>query len=121
MSAFDDIRALSGLPIWNGILARAVEGERITLAVVELDPNAPLARHSHPHEQLGIVIEGSMLFTVGDETKRLGPGETWTIRSGVEHEATAGRDGAVVIDVFSPPRDDWHGLESQEREPRWPR
>ncbi len=120
MSAFNSVRELRGLPIWDGIFARAVEGERITLAVVELDPNTSLARHRHPHEQLGIVLEGTMLFTVGGETKRLGPGETWTIGSDVEHEATGGPDGAVVVDVFSPPREDWHDLEPRSREPRWP-
>ena len=121
MSAFEDIRSLAALPIWDGIVARTVEGERITLAIVELAPNTPLARHSHPHEQLGMVIEGAMIFTVGDEMKTLGPGETWTIPGGVEHEATAGPDGAVVVDVFSPPRDDWHALQPFEREARWPR
>ena len=98
-----------------------MDGERITLAVVELDPGAVVAEHAHENEQLGIVLQGSMRFRVGDEVQELGPGGTWTIPANTPHEATAGPDGAVVIDVFVPPRDDWSALEAlAARAPRWP-
>jgi quercetin dioxygenase-like cupin family protein len=121
VSAFDDLARLGPLPIWDGIVARAVEGERLTLAVVELDPGAVAREHSHANEQLGMVLSGAMTFRIGDETRELGPGETWTIPSNVPHEATAGPDGAVVLDVFAPPRADWDALDAGEpRAPRWP-
>ena len=121
MGAFDELGRIAPLPIWNGIVARIVSGERLTLAVVELDPDAVAAEHAHENEQLGIVLEGSMSFRVGDEKRELGPGETWTIPSGTPHEAIAGPEGAVVIDVFAPPRDDWNALEPLPlRAPRWP-
>ena len=121
MSAFDDLSQLGPLPIWEGIVARAIGGEQLTLAVVELDPGAVAREHNHANEQLGIVLSGAMTFRVGDETRELGPGETWTIPSNVPHEATAGPDGAVVIDVFAPPRADWEALEPGEpRAPGWP-
>ena len=119
--AFRELGRLPPLPIWHGIAARAVAGERITLAVVELDPGAVVAEHAHENEQLGIVLQGTMSFRVGDEVQELGPGGTWTIPANTPHEATAGPDGAVVIDVFAPPRDDWSALEPLEaRAPRWP-
>ena len=121
MSAFDDLARLGPLPIWHGIAARVVEGEQLTLAVVELDPGAVAREHSHANEQLGIVLSGAMTFRIGDETRELGPGDLYTIPSNVPHEATAGPDGAVVIDVFAPPRRDWDALEPGEpRGPRWP-
>jgi quercetin dioxygenase-like cupin family protein len=98
-----------------------VHGERITLAVVELDPGAIVSEHSHENEQLGILLRGTLDFRVGDERCELGPGETWSIRAGTTHEAVAGPEGAVVIDVFSPPRSDFHDLPSLERlPPLWP-
>ena len=121
MSAFDDIRALPLKRIWEEIHVRVVSGERLSLGVVELDPGAVVQEHSHEHEQLGMVISGAMRFRIGDETRELGPGETWAIPSNVPHEATAGPEGAVVVDVFAPVREDWVGLEPAEpREPRWP-
>ena len=121
MGAFDDLARIAPLPIWNGIVARLVDGERLTLAVVELDPGAVAAEHAHENEQLGIVLQGSMSFRVGDEKRELGPGETWTIPANTPHEAIAGPEGAVVIDVFAPPRADWGALEPlPARAPRWP-
>ena len=120
MGAFYDLADIAPQRIWDRIAARSVNGERITLAVVELDPNAVVTEHSHEQEQLGIVLRGTMDFRVGDERRELGPGATWRIPSNTPHEAIAGPDGAVVIDVFAPTRDDWAELESLEREPRWP-
>lgn len=120
MSAFDDVRELPLRPIWDGINARIVHGERLLLGVVELDPGAVAQEHHHEHEQLGMVIRGTITFRIGDETRALGPGETWTIPSNVPHEATAGPEGTVLIDVFAPVREDWVAIEPAEREPRWP-
>ncbi len=121
MAGFDDIRELPLRPIWDGINARIVHGERLLLGVVELDPGAVAREHHHEHEQLGMVISGAITFRIGDETRELGPGETWTIPSNVPHEATAGLEGAVLIDVFAPVREDWVALEpADSRESRWP-
>jgi quercetin dioxygenase-like cupin family protein len=121
VSAFDELARSAPRQVWDRIVARSVDGERITMAVVELDPGAVASEHAHENEQLGIVLRGSMAFRVGDETRELGPGGTWMIPPNTPHEATAGPDGAVVIDVFAPPRSDWQAFELLEpRPPRWP-
>jgi quercetin dioxygenase-like cupin family protein len=110
------------LKVWEGVLGRTVEGERLTLGVIELAPGCVVPQHEHANEQLGLVIEGQITFTIGDETRTLGPGGTWRILGGVPHTASAGPQGAVVIDVFSPVREDWRGLERlPPSPPRWPR
>ena len=110
MSAFDDVRSIVPRRVWNGITARAVHGERLTLALVELAPGAVAEEHSHDHEQLGLVLRGSLRFRVGDEELEVGPGETWQIPSNTPHRAEAGPDGASVLDLFAPPRSEWeHG------------
>jgi quercetin dioxygenase-like cupin family protein len=120
-SAFRSLTDIAPLPIWEGILARRVEGRLITLVVVELEPGAKVARHQHPQEQLGLVLKGTIQFLIGTETRSLNAGDTYEIPSDVAHEATAGPEGAVVIDVFSPVRADWHTLPAQPaRPPRWP-
>jgi quercetin dioxygenase-like cupin family protein len=121
LSAFEELGRIAPLPIWQGIVARAVSGERIMLAVVELDPGAVVAEHAHENEQLGIVLSGAMSFRVGAQERELGPGGTWVIPANTPHSAVAGPEGAVVIDVFAPPRDDWDALTPlAERPPRWP-
>jgi quercetin dioxygenase-like cupin family protein len=91
------------------------------MGVVELDANALVPEHRHDHEQLGMVLHGSLEFRVGDERRELGPGGTWKIPSNVPHEVKVGAEGAVVLDVFAPVRQDWGGIEPDEpRAPRWP-
>jgi quercetin dioxygenase-like cupin family protein len=121
MSAFDDLSAIPPTGIWEAVAVRAVHGERLTLGVVELDANALAPEHAHENEQLGIVLKGSVTFRVGDESRELGPGGTWSIPPNVPHEVQVGPEGAVVIDVFAPGRADWLEREPSElRPPHWP-
>ena len=108
MSNFQDLADLPLLEIWGDVVhARRVEGKRITLAIVELEPNAVVPEHRHANEQLGMVIRGKVHFTVDGETRDLGPGGTWRILGDRPHNVVAGPDGAVCIDVFTPVRSDW--------------
>jgi quercetin dioxygenase-like cupin family protein len=121
MSAFADLDTLGPIGIWDGVLARTVDGQQCSFGVVELDPNTVVPEHQHPNEQLGIVVSGSVLFRVGDEERELGPGGTWRIPPNVPHEVTTGPNGAVVLDVFAPPRADWAALQrSRPASALWP-
>src|ERR1700716_2780039 len=103
----ESLRHISPHLLADGVVARAVEGERMTMAVVELDPNAVSPAHHHENEQLGFVIAGSIVMRIGTEEQELAPGDTYTIPSDVSHDAVAGPDGATVLDVFAPVRADW--------------
>jgi quercetin dioxygenase-like cupin family protein len=121
MSAFGDLSSLGLQRIWDGVHGRVVHGDRITLGVLELDANSVVPEHNHEHEQLGMCLSGSLEFRVDDETRKLGPGEIWSIPGNVPHEVHVGPEGAVVIDVFAPTRDDWREAPRVDvREPRWP-
>jgi quercetin dioxygenase-like cupin family protein len=121
MSAFDNLSAVDLQRIWDGVHGRAVHGERLTFSVVELDPESVVPEHAHDQEQLGMVLQGSLSFRIADETQELGPGGTWAIPSNMPHEVHVGPDGAVVIDVFAPTRDDWREAPTVDaRTPRWP-
>ncbi len=117
-----DITDVPALDVWGPtVQARVVAGERASLAVVELEPGAIVPGHEHEHEQLGMCLVGSITFRIDDQVRTLGPGGTWRIPSGHPHDAVAGPDGAVVVDIFSPVRADWGALpRSAPRPPRWP-
>lgn len=110
MSAFSSLERLEQVRIWDGITAYPVEGERTTLAVIELEPGSAVPEHRHDNEQLGVLIRGSMQFRVGNEVRDTGPGDTWRILSGVPHQVTAGPNGALAVECFTPARDDWAKL-----------
>ena len=121
MTTFKPLGEIPPQGIWDGVLARVVEGDRMSFAVVELAPDSIVAEHQHANEQIGIVIHGSLSFTIGGEARLLHPGDTYNIPGGVPHHAATGPDGAVVIDVFAPVRADWERFAKGALQPPvWP-
>lgn len=64
------------------------------------------AAHSHPHDQVAYVVSGRLRVTAGASTFDIGAGDSFLVRGGVEHQASALED-SVVIDVFTPCREDY--------------
>ena len=90
-----------------GVTGQALFGEGAMLNLVSLEPGAAVPRHSHPHEQLGLVLRGSMTLMVAGEDHLLREMDGYTLPGGVEHQGTAGPEGALVLDVFRPVREDY--------------
>ena len=105
--AFYKMDALAEVPLIDGITARFVVGDRMMFSYVKLAPEAIMPLHGHPHEQLGYILEGSMVLSLGGEERDLHPGDAYTIPGDVQHRAVAGPHGCLVLDVFSPPREDY--------------
>ena len=91
----------------SGVLARTFWGDNLMLAVVDLDANAFIPDHSHPHEQGGIILEGEMDFTIAGETRHVKPGDMYIIPGGVQHSVHVGSRPARVLDIFSPVREEY--------------
>jgi unsaturated pyranuronate lyase len=111
MGAINTLATMSALRIWNDVTARVVHGERMSLAVVELPPDSIVPEYRHHNEQTGVLLRGSVTFTIGEEQRRLAPGDVWRILADVPHRVEAGPVGAVVVEAFAPRREDWDGLE----------
>lgn len=90
-----------------GIHVRAAWMERMTLSQVTLQPNAAVPSHQHPAEQATIVMSGSLTMRIGAETRQVFAGDCYLIPGGVEHSGIAGPDGACLVDVFTPVREDY--------------
>jgi quercetin dioxygenase-like cupin family protein len=104
---FRSFRSLPGFKLADGVTAQPLFGDGAMLNLVELDPNAIVARHSHPHEQLGVILRGSMTLLVEGTDHLLEEMDGYTLPGGVEHEGIAGPEGALVLDVFQPVREDY--------------
>jgi quercetin dioxygenase-like cupin family protein len=93
--------------IFPGVDIFTTHGERLMLSLVEFQPRAVVEEHSHPHEQLGLLLDGELLFTIDGRPQRVLPGMMWRIPGGVKHKAIAGDGGARALDVFHPIREDY--------------
>lgn len=104
MNPFLDPGRTASRTLAAGVTAQIAWGEKLMLSRVALEPGAVVGMHSHPHEQMGILLSGSMELTVGEETRLLSPNEMYLVPGGVPHSAKGGPEGAVALDAFSPPR-----------------
>ncbi len=111
---FDDIAAFT---LVEGVEGRPLFGDKAMVNLIEFGPGATVPAHSHSHEQLGIVLRGMQALVVDGVARELGPMEGYVLPGNVEHSAYCGPDGATVVDIFCPVREDyrerWEGSVSE--------
>ncbi len=93
--------------IFPGVTIETCAAEHLMLSYVKLEPHSVVAEHSHPHEQVGMVLEGRARFTIGGEDKVLGKGDMYRIPGLVKHCVTALDEPVVALDIFYPVREDY--------------
>jgi quercetin dioxygenase-like cupin family protein len=104
---FVDKKDCSHHRIFPGVDIFTACGEQMMLSLVEMEPLAVVEEHSHPHEQMGLMLEGEADFTIGGQTMRIVAGQMWRIPGGVPHKVVAGDRPVRALDVFHPPREDY--------------
>lgn len=80
--------------------------ENLMVCEISLAEGSVIAAHAHPHEQITYIISGKCRYTVGEETKEVGTGDSVLIPGNVPHSIVILED-MKVIDVFSPAREDF--------------
>ncbi|NMC43320.1 MAG: cupin domain-containing protein [candidate division Zixibacteria bacterium] len=100
-----DLNTVKELTLAEGITARMVHADKLSVAHVRLLPGAVAPMHVHPHEQVTSVITGELALTVNGETVTLAPGQAVVLPPSVPHSAKAVTT-CYVIDVFHPVRED---------------
>jgi quercetin dioxygenase-like cupin family protein len=88
------------------ISRRMIVGAKQMLVQWEFRRGAVAARHSHPHEQIVVMVHGKLRLSVENTEAILGQDDIVVIPPNAPHEAEALED-TVVIDIFSPPREDF--------------
>lgn len=74
----------------------------------QIDPGVQIAQHSHPHEQMGILIHGKMKWRIREKETVLQAPALYRIPSNEPHQVEIlGNEVATVLDIFSPIREDF--------------
>jgi len=90
-----------------GIQRQMIVGENVMICRLRFAPNVVTPAHDHPHEQMTLVERGRVLFTIGDDQRIAKEGDVLHFPSGTWHGATMLDEEVILIDVFSPIREDF--------------
>ncbi len=91
----------------DGIERQMIVGDKLMVCRLTFAPGTVTPEHDHPHEQVTLVERGRVRFVVGKDVRVVGPGEVIHLPGGVWHGATMLDEEVVLIDIFSPPREDF--------------
>jgi quercetin dioxygenase-like cupin family protein len=100
----------SSIPIERpseGIERQMVVGARMMICRFRFAPNLVTPEHSHPHEQMSLVVSGRVRFFVEGEERIAVPGDVLHFPPGCWHGATMMDEEVILIDIFSPIREDF--------------
>jgi mannose-6-phosphate isomerase-like protein (cupin superfamily) len=91
--------------IFPGVTIQTCAASKMMLSLAELQAHAVVEEHSHPHEQVGMVLEGKAVFTIGGEQKTLQSGDMYRIPGHVRHKVIALDQPVKALDIFYPIRE----------------
>jgi quercetin dioxygenase-like cupin family protein len=104
------VQPWQGVPseqIGEGVDRQMVVGERLMMCRLTLQPHVETPIHSHPHEQMTIVERGRVRFTIDGSARVVGAGDVLHFPPNVAHGATMLDEEVVLIDVFTPIREEF--------------
>src|SRR6266700_6502172 len=93
--------------IGEGITRQMLVGNRIMVCRFTFDPFVVTPEHTHPHEQITMVVKGKVKFTISGEERIVKAGDILHFPSNNRHGATLLDEEVIMIDIFSPIREDF--------------
>lgn len=94
----------------EGIERQMVVGENLMLCRLRFAPHVTSPAHEHPHEQITVVERGSARFIIGNEERIAQAGDVLHFPPGTWHGATTLDEEVILLDIFSPIREDFLNL-----------
>jgi len=91
----------------EGIERQMVVGENLMICRFRFAPFLVTPEHDHPHEQMSIVVSGSVRFFVEGIERIASPGDVLHFPPHCWHGATMMDEEVVLIDIFTPVREDF--------------
>ena len=106
MSAFYELKDLQDIPLINGVTTKSISGEKSSVAFVDLPAYSRISTHHHSSEQIGIVLEGEIEYTIEEETKLCKKGSAFIIPPNALHSLVViSNKPAKLVDIFTPKRE----------------
>lgn len=103
---FENLADIDSKEMVPGFHGKFIHTDNLTFSHWDIEAGAILPEHTHPHEQITMVIEGKLELSLDGETRVLTPGQVAVILGDVPHTGQA-LTSCRVVDIFYPSRDDY--------------
>jgi len=100
------IKDLPGRELAPGVFMRPAHLDKVMVTFIDLKAGSIVPLHTHPHEQITVMVAGEMVYNVDGEEQTVVPGDVVLIPSGVRHGVRVTAD-SVAYDCFSPIREEY--------------
>ncbi len=105
---FFDLSQQPTRELFPGVTLTTAWGDRIMMSFVHFQhAGAEVPTHQHPHEQMGMGLEGEFELIIDGESRIIRKGDSYCIPGGTPHSARSVNGPARALDIFSPPREDY--------------
>ena len=103
---------LKEFPLFEGVSGKIVfSSDKVMFLIVKIPPRGEVPEHFHPHEQMGVYLQGKALFKSEHNTKIVEKGMYYWIEPFEKHSVVSLIDEqSLFLDVFNPPREDYLDL-----------
>lgn len=105
---FFDLSQQPTKTLFPGVTITTAWGASIMMSFVQFEvAGAAVPTHHHPHEQMGMGLEGEFVLIIGDEARTIRAGDAYCIPSNTPHSARSLNGPARALDIFHPIREDY--------------
>lgn len=101
------IAQLGAFELAPGVTAQPLFGQQVMLNFLRFEPGAVIERHNHPHEQVGLILEGGLELNTDAGRCELTDGGLFVVPPNAPHAGIASSAGCFAVDVFYPIREDY--------------
>lgn len=98
------IASLASEEVFPDVEKRVLDAERMTLTEYRFGPATRYPEHTHPQEQMSVVVDGSATFVVAGDAHAMSAGDVIVVPPSVPHAVSAGDGGARLLSVVVPGR-----------------
>lgn len=107
MDYFDSFKTKKGVSRLPGFLFKEAHLSNVMVTWVEMAPGSLLPEHRHDHEQISLVVEGTLELTVGGITRTMRKGDVAIVPSNVVHSGRVIDEFTIAVDAWHPIREDY--------------
>jgi len=105
---FFDLKEQPTRELFPGVRITTCWGERVMMSFVDFTrADARVPEHQHPHEQMGMCLEGRFELVIAGEARVVAAGDSYLVPGDTPHSARSLDAPARALDIFAPPREDY--------------